>query len=55
MKNKYMNAVPSFRRKPNQPRPERTVRLEKNWQRDGLIWRTLATHPRVCSPPIFCD
>jgi hypothetical protein len=24
----------------------RTVRLEKNWQRDGLIWRTLATHPK---------
>jgi hypothetical protein len=46
MKNKYMNAVPSFRRKPNQLKPERTVRLEKNWQRDGLIWRTLATHPK---------
>ena len=25
---------------------KRTVRLEKNWQRDGLIWRTLATHPK---------
>ena len=44
MKNKYMNAVPSFRRKPNQPKPERTVRLEKNWERHGLIWRTLATY-----------
>jgi len=22
---------------------KRTVRLEKNWERDGLIWRTLAT------------
>lgn len=28
---------------------KRTVRLEKNWERDGLIWRTLATHPNATS------
>jgi hypothetical protein len=46
MKNKYMNPVPSFRRKPNQPKPERTAAAEKNWQRDGMIWRTLATQSK---------
>jgi hypothetical protein len=45
--NRFMNAVPST--------GGRSVRLTKNWERDGLIWRTLATHHKLCSPPIFRD
>jgi hypothetical protein len=33
---------------------QRTLRKEKNWERDVLIWRTLATHPKGLSTPIFC-
>jgi hypothetical protein len=41
--NKYMNAT---RKRYDNGYVPRTAAAEKNWRRDGLIWRTLATHPK---------
>jgi hypothetical protein len=41
--NRYLNAGAKYLTKSYEPR---TLRKEKNWERHGLIWRTLATHPK---------
>lgn len=40
-----MTQMKSIRNSGSRPvdKLKRTVRLEKNWERDGLIWHTLAT------------
>ncbi len=41
--NRFLTAVPVTEK--------RTLRKEKNWERGGLISRTLATHPKGFSSP----
>jgi hypothetical protein len=48
--NKYMNGT---RKRHDDGYVPRTAAVEKRWEGHRLIWWTLATHPRVCSPPIF--
>ena len=52
--NKFINAVPGYQHGRENIR-YRTLRMENNWERDGLIWRTLATplaESRVAPHPL---